>query len=122
MGGRIAEIPVESCSFYHRSARFEIHCIFTPKKESTASEHAILSQFKNAANFYAEQIAALRSDFEFCLLGGGYINTDNLMATESMGAGERVFGSHYHRLREIKSKYDPENFFNKHHPISPLGD
>jgi FAD/FMN-containing dehydrogenase len=45
---------------------------------------------------------------------GGYVNF-NLEAEET----GKQFGSNYDRLREIKKKYDPENFFRNNHNILP---
>ena len=43
-----------------------------------------------------------------------YWNASNGKAHASV-----VFGGNYERLRELKKKYDPQNVFNKWHPIEP---
>ncbi|KZF25911.1 FAD binding domain protein [Xylona heveae TC161] len=43
-----------------------------------------------------------------------YVNYDSLGAK-----AEDVYGANYDRLRQLKSAYDPQNVFNKSHPIVP---
>ena len=117
MGGQIEKIPIDDTAFYHRNAQFEIHAIFIRKTSNTDSKNIIRNQCKMAATFYGDLIKEIIPKFSFCNIHGGYINTDNLLEDKEYN---RVFGTHFHKLREIKLKYDPNNFFNRHHPIKPI--
>ena len=40
--------------------------------------------------------------------------------SERATSGQRLFGTEtYHRLREVKAQYDPEDVFRSNHPIPP---
>lgn len=120
MGGKISEISSDSCSFAHREAKFEIHCIFARKGYNQIAQKEIFRQMKLANSFYADKMTEFASSWEFCLLGGGYINTDNLMAVnDNNDLADRVFGSNAQKLKVVKNKYDPTNFFNNYRCISP---
>ncbi|KIO21682.1 hypothetical protein M407DRAFT_217952 [Tulasnella calospora MUT 4182] len=49
-------------------------------------------------------------------VGTSYANLDPEAASSDAA---KVFGSNYQRLREVKRMYDPENIWNKWHPIQP---
>jgi hypothetical protein len=47
---------------------------------------------------------------------GAYVN---FMTEEEAGRVESAYGSNFERLRKIKRKYDPENFFHLNQNIKP---
>ena len=47
---------------------------------------------------------------------GAYVN---FMTEDESGRVEAAYGSNYARLRQVKKKYDPENFFHLNHNIKP---
>lgn len=107
---KVCEKKVEEMAMPHRSARLQC---------------AILSMWEGEENDkrvrgWARKIAAIVSDpgkedegrenFE-------YVNYDG---TDS--GPEKVYGSNYKRLIELKAKYDPGNVFNKNIEIKPAGE
>jgi hypothetical protein len=49
-------------------------------------------------------------------MGGAYIN---FMMDEGQERVQATYGGNYQRLTEIKSKYDPDNFFRVNQNIQP---
>jgi FAD/FMN-containing dehydrogenase len=49
-------------------------------------------------------------------LGGSYIN---FMMEEGEERVKASYGDNYERLRKVKAKYDPENFFHVNQNIKP---
>src|SRR5258708_19212481 len=50
-------------------------------------------------------------------LGGGYVNF--LMEDEGAGRVKATYRDNFERLVEIKTKYDPDNFFARNQNIQP---
>jgi len=94
VGGRISEINVEESSFYRRNVEFvfEMKAIYEDSKD-----HDI--NMKWIQSFYSE----MRPHFD-----GAYLNYIDPQLSDWK---EMYYGSHYQRLEQIKTKYDPNNFF-----------
>ena len=50
-------------------------------------------------------------------LGGAYSNF--MMGDEGVDRVRATYGANHARLREIKRRYDPDNFFRVNHNIDP---
>ncbi len=104
VGGAVSRVPVDETAFPHRDAQWLINIlgVWEPHEEA------------------APNIEWVRECFELIKphLVGAYYNFGG-----SEEEGERdVFGSSERRLREIKTKYDPENFFHNNANIKPLSE
>ena len=120
MQGKVKEIPVDSAAFYHRSACFEIHCIFFGRPDDVNySKATALQKLSGASARYHKCIEDNSKEFsKFCTIRGGYINTDNLLDA-SVSSEISFYGEHLAKLREVKYKYDKTNFFSNNHNIKP---
>lgn len=102
VGGAVHEVPVEETAFPHRQARWLINVlgVWEPGEDQAPHRKWVRETF----------------DIIQPHLIGAYANFGG-----SEEEGERdVFGAATQRLREIKTKYDPENFFHNNANIKPL--
>ena len=106
MGGAIADVGPEETAFPERSAPYMV---------------SIDGQWTDAADD-ADNVAWVRSVFDsFEPFGTGsvYLNFTG-RADEAPSAGvHSAFGPNLQRLSEAKKSYDPNNFFNRNHNITP---
>lgn len=108
-GGKSAEIPVDHTAFHQRDT------------EALVTIEAILDGSSEAAD--AAQTAWVHAFYDALLPlspngGTTYLNLigERGMSTCSI---ETAFGEQYHRLQEIKQKYDPMNLFRSNINIRP---
>jgi FAD/FMN-containing dehydrogenase len=108
MGGAIADVDPEDTAFAERSSKYMV---------------SIDGMWDDAADDKA-RIAWVRSAFdEIGKHGNGsvYLNFTG-RADEVPSAGvDSAFGRNLKRLGDVKSKYDPENFFRLNNNIAPAG-
>jgi FAD/FMN-containing dehydrogenase len=106
MGGAIADVGPEDTAFPERSAPYLV---------------SIDGQWTDAEDD-ADNVAWVRSAFESFQrfgTGGVYLNFTG-RADEAPSAGvDSAFGRNLQRLAEAKKAYDPDNFFNLNHNITP---
>ena len=103
LGGAMARVPAEATAFAHRSSRIMVNvAAFYEGTEERAAREAWVSDFA----------AALEQGD-----GGVYVN---FLGDEGEGRVRAAYpGSTWDRLIEIKSRYDPTNFFRLNQNISP---
>lgn len=54
-----------------------------------------------------------------CSTGAAYLNYLGREEQDAEALVRSTFGSNYHRLAEIKARYDPTNLFRLNHNIGP---
>src|SRR5215208_6968277 len=103
LGGAMARVSAEATAFAHRSSRIMVNvAAFYEGTEERAAREAWVSDFA----------AALEQGD-----GGVYVN---FLGDEGEGRVRAAYpGSTWDRLMEIKSRYDPTNFFRLNQNISP---
>src|SRR5215218_146309 len=103
LGGAMARVSAEATAFAHRSSRIMVNvAAFYEGTEERATREAWVSDFA----------AALEQGD-----GGVYVN---FLGDEGEGRVRAAYpGSTWDRLIEIKSRYDPTNFFRLNQNISP---
>jgi FAD/FMN-containing dehydrogenase len=103
LGGAMARVSAEATAFAHRSSRIMVNvAAFYEGTEERAAREAWVSDFA----------AALEQGD-----GGVYVN---FLGDEGEGRVRAAYpGSTWDRLIEIKSRYDPTNFFRLNQNISP---
>jgi hypothetical protein len=103
LGGAMARVSAEATAFAHRSSRIMVNvAAFYEGAEERAAREAWVSDFA----------AALEQGD-----GGVYVN---FLGDEGEGRVRAAYpGSTWDRLIEIKSRYDPTNFFRLNQNISP---
>ncbi|HYG98342.1 MAG TPA: FAD-binding oxidoreductase [Terriglobales bacterium] len=103
--GAAARVPVADTAFPHRGDRFDVN---------------VLAQWTNPGETEAnvawtrELDAALRSHVDDSV----YVNSLEVEGTQGARA---AYGANYDRLVEIKTRYDPTNFFHHNANIVPRG-
>jgi len=105
MGGAVNRISPDATAFPHRSANFALG-IYAGWNEPADDEKNI-----GWARTFHQAMTRFGT-------GGVYVNY--LDADESDRI-EAAFGPNYERLRHIKAKYDPDNFFRLNNNIGPAG-
>jgi hypothetical protein len=105
MGGAIARVSPDATAFVHRSAMFPMNVcgIWHPDESTEANMQWVRSTFD-----------ALRPHFG----DGSYLNFGG--SDETRSAVEDGYGENWLRLREIKTRYDPTNFFRFNANIPPV--
>jgi FAD/FMN-containing dehydrogenase len=104
MGGAIARVDDDETAFGERNARFNIHYL---------SMWADPSENETNIAFTKDLAATMRP----WSTGGVYLN---FIGDEGMSRVEAGFGkAKWQRLREIKKKWDPDNFFRINQNIPP---
>jgi len=103
LGGAVSRVPLDATAYTHRDAEFvlNVHGRWTDPAKDSACIGWARELFMAAAPFAT---------------GGAYVN----FLTEEEGDRVRAaYGTNYHRLAEIKKKYDPTNFFRRNQNILP---
>jgi FAD/FMN-containing dehydrogenase len=101
-GGAASRVGESETAFAHRGAEFDI---------------GILAQWVDPKES-PQHIAWARGLFEALRpLSSGYLL--NFLGEEDDETIRSAFGPNYKRLREVKKKYDPENFFRLNQNIEP---
>jgi FAD/FMN-containing dehydrogenase len=102
-GGAVGRTPTDATAFYHRKPRYYIEWDISWEEVGEGNEvFAWTEQFRLAMAPYAE---------------GSYINVPD-SSINDLGI---YYGDNLARLREVKSKYDPENVFHFEQSIPPAG-
>ena len=105
LGGAMARVPAEATAFAHRAGRIMVNlAAFYETPEERSARDLWVSDFE----------AALRQED-----AGVYVN---FLGDESEAQVRRAYpGSTWDRLRAIKRRYDPTNFFRLNQNIPPSG-
>jgi FAD/FMN-containing dehydrogenase len=104
VGGAMSHVPIGATAYPQRDAHYTMN-VHTRWRE--ASEDAAL-------------IGWARDLFEATAkyaLGSAYVN---FMPADEGDRIEKVYGPNYHRLREVKWRYDPGNLFRSNQNIRPM--
>jgi hypothetical protein len=105
MGGAISRVPDADTAFAHRATMFPVNVcgIWKPNEDST------------------DNIAWVRGTYEALepyLQAGSYLNFGGSDVRPQQAS--EGYGSNWRRLREVKTQYDPDNFFSANANILPL--
>jgi hypothetical protein len=106
LGGAISEVPEEATAYGNRDALFNISIDNT--WQEPGQNDAMIAWTRKV---WAE----LREQSE----GGVYVNFAGF-GEEKDKLSHAIHGRNYKRLQQVKSKYDPENFFRLNQNIKPL--
>lgn len=103
LGGAVARADRSQTAFAHRDAAYSFH-IFTGwnAPENDDQNIAWTREFHQAMAPHAR--------------GGVYVN---LLSPDESERITEAYGSSYHRLAQIKARYDPDNLFRFNHNIQP---
>jgi hypothetical protein len=103
--GAISRIPADATAFGDRSGRFLVS-IDTMWEDDADNERCVkyTREFFDEVHNYSN--------------GQVYLNFNSDMSGSQDLAGDS-FGSNYQKLRDIKAKYDPDNFFRVNANIKP---
>lgn len=103
-GGLVGRTPTGDTAFFHRKARYYMEWD-APWNDAGGEKEAIT---------WVERFRLALSPF----VKGSYINVPD----SSINDLTAYYGDNLTRLREVKRKYDPENFFHFEQSIPPGGD
>ena len=103
--GEVCRIPPDSTAFDLR-APAALHMVIMSEWDDPAAAAAAMT--------WAENTWKLLQPYS-----GGRIFA-NYMSVEGEPAVKAVYGSNYSRLRTIKTKYDPDNFFRLNQNVQPI--
>jgi FAD/FMN-containing dehydrogenase len=103
VGGAMARIPDEATAYPHRAAHFimNVHA----RWEVAAQDEICIA--------WARKFIDDMADYA---VGSLYVN---FMPEDDVTRVSGAYGEHMDRLREIKTKYDPQNLFRLNHNIAP---
>ncbi len=103
MGGAISRVDPSATAFAHRDVNFSLG-IWAGWTDPSDDEKIIAwtRRFHEAMKPYAT--------------GGVYTN---YLDDDDDNRVKRAYGDNHDRLRKVKTKYDPDNFFRQNHNISP---
>ena len=104
LGGRIGEHAPDATAYPHRDAGFV--ATFGGRAERPAEDEQCIAWAKECHTRLGEHADA-----------GVYVNF--LSHDESEERLDAAFGDNTERLRRIKARYDPHNFFRRNHNIEP---
>lgn len=104
LGGRIAELAPDATAYPHRDAGFVV--TLGGRAERPADDEQCITW----ARACHERLAEYAAD-------GVYVNF--LSHDEGDERRQAAFGDNTDRLRRIKARYDPSNFFRRNHTIEP---
>ncbi|TRO66922.1 FAD-binding oxidoreductase [Christiangramia sabulilitoris] len=103
ISGAAAKVPAEDTAWAYRDAKYAgVFVGVDPDPENAALITDWCKEYWNALHPFS--------------MGGSY---SNFMMEEGQERIKASFRNNYKRLREIKSKYDPENFFRVNQNIEP---
>jgi hypothetical protein len=105
MGGAVNRISPDATAFPHRNANFALG-IYAGWNDPSDDD-------KNIA--WARNFHQAMTGFG---TGGVYVN---YLDGDESDRVQAAFGPNYERLRQIKAKYDPDNFFRLNSNIDPAG-
>jgi FAD/FMN-containing dehydrogenase len=114
MGGAVGDVPADGSAFWYRQAahNLDVHAVWAPGGDAAANR---------------AWARTTRQAVRHASAGGGYVNfldADESSADDS-SAGQRTdriraaYGGNHTRLRQVKTAYDPDNFFCLNHNIPP---
>jgi len=104
LGGAISRVDEGETAYSHRGAQFNV---------------SILSSWTDAAadDRYSAWTRSFGDELRSFSDGGAYVN---YMAGDMSGAEVKaMYDANFGRLRSVKRKYDPDNFFNSNQNIAP---
>lgn len=104
LGGRIGEPAPDATAYPHRDAGFVV--TFGGRAEGQAEDEQCIAWARESHARLGEHTDA-----------GAYVNF--LSHDESQDRVRAAFGDNAERLRRIKARYDPANFFRRNHNIEP---
>jgi FAD/FMN-containing dehydrogenase len=104
LGGAMSRVPTDATAYPQRNAHFamNVHTRWQASKDD------------NACIEWARGLFGATEPFA---TGGAYVN---FMPEDEIDRVEKVYGSNYRRLAELKSRYDPHNLFRMNQNIRPL--
>lgn len=105
-GGAVGRAPDEGTAFAHRGARYNI-CMEAQWLDPHENDQHIA---------WARNLSHALEPFS----QSGHML--NFLNDESGDVGKKSFGDNYERLRALKTKYDPTNFFHHNQNIPPFDD
>lgn len=105
LGGAMSEVPEEATAYGNRDAKFNISIDNTWQDPSKTDE---------MIDWTRKTWSNLREQTE----GGVYVNFAGF-GEEKDKLTRAVHGKNYERLQQVKSKYDPDNFFCTNQNIKP---
>lgn len=105
MGGTAERLPDEGTAFAHRQRRYSLGIEAQWSGKGEGDQHIA----------WARDLAKALEPFS----KPGHIL--NFLNDEGESANRASFGENYERLRAIKTRYDPGNFFHHNQNILPLG-
>uniref|UniRef100_A0A7C8YI84 FAD-binding PCMH-type domain-containing protein n=1 Tax=Opuntia streptacantha TaxID=393608 RepID=A0A7C8YI84_OPUST len=121
-GGKMAEIPEDETPFPHRKGViYKIQYVATWEDgEASASKYIawIRDLYKYMEPYVSKSPREAYVNYRDLDLG---MNTDNnFTVAEACAWGTRYFKNNFQRLVQIKTKFDPDNFFRHEQSIPPL--
>ncbi|KIO21684.1 hypothetical protein M407DRAFT_80117 [Tulasnella calospora MUT 4182] len=102
----VMAVPLETTAY---AGRGTVRMVFSFYKEPSLDD-VVRPEVRQWAKIMTEMTPVAES------VGTSYSNLDPEAASSDAA---KVFGSNYQRLREVKRMYDPENIWNRWHPIQP---
>ncbi len=103
MGGAVARVPADATAFAHRDRRFMV---------SVAAAYELLEQAPEHAVWATDLAAELRQGEP-----GAYVG---FLGAEGEGRVREAYpGRTWARLRQVKTRYDPDNLFRLNQNIQP---
>jgi FAD/FMN-containing dehydrogenase len=104
LGGAMGRVPAEATAYAGRDARFvtNVHGRWRSPSDDAAVRAWARSVFDRLAPFAT---------------GGGYVN---FLTADEAARVESAYGPNFERLRELKTRFDPDNVFRMNHNIPPL--
>lgn len=104
MHGEVCRIATDATAFVHRTVG-ALHLVFWIEWKDPANAAACISWNDKTFNLLQQY-------------SGGHIYA-NYMSTKEELAAEKTYGRNHLRLRQLKKKYDPQNFFHLNQNIQP---
>lgn len=104
VGGAMSRVAPDATAYPHRSAHFimNVHTRWQDRKDD------------NVCVAWARMLFGAMAPYA---TGSAYVN---FMPDDEVDRIEKVYGSNYKKLAEIKRRYDPENLFRMNQNIRPM--